>query len=495
MMTHLPERSFECISQTNRTFEAMDEYADAIRFFGAAGRHGHAARLARRCGMDNELMHLALQSPPEMMLDSARYLEERGELEKATTLYHKAGNAGKALELCFAHDLFEPLAGIVKSVADDEDADPKLVAKCASYFLDNGRYDDAARLLVKGGDHTRGLELIVEHDVKIDEELAEALTPPKGVDPGDGGISEEARKQLLMKIAAVCKNQGSYHLACKKYTQAGDKMKAMKALLKSGDTEKICFFAGVSRQREIYVMSANYLQTLRWHGDPELTKHIIQFYTKARAVESLSGFYESVAQIEIDEYRDYDKAADALRDAAKHLAKAASKGNADGHHDAAMRSLEGRTELVETFVRARALLADKNVAEAVELCQGMIADPRARDESEVTIRVGDVYAMMVEHWYQANDLRRCRELVAEMRGRAGLAAEPYLEATMLADIDGGGENGAGARGGRKAGSRREDGVAATSPAEEEGYLHGADDDADGEFYMDEEVRSDDDDGA
>ena len=140
----------------------MDEYADAIRFFGAAGRHGHAARLARRCGMDNELMHLALQSPPEMMLDSARYLEEHGELEKATTLYHKAGNAGKALELCFAHDLFEPLAGIVKSVADDEDADPKLVAKCAAYFLDNGRYDDAARLLVKGGDHARGLELIVE---------------------------------------------------------------------------------------------------------------------------------------------------------------------------------------------------------------------------------------------------------------------------------------------------------------------------------------------
>jgi len=464
----------------------MDEYADAIRFFGAAGRHGHAARLARRCGMDNELMHLALQSPPEMMLDSARYLEERGEFEKATTLYHKAGNAGKALELCFAHDLFDLLAGIVATVADDEDADPKLVAKCASYFLDNGRYGDAARLLVKGGDVARGLELIVEHDVKIDEALAEALTPPKSADPKeDGGISEEARKATLMKIAAVCKNQGSYHLACKKYTQAGDKMKAMKALLKSGDTEKICFFAGVSRQREIYVMSANYLQTLRWHGDPELTKHIVQFYTKARAVESLSGFYESVAQIEIDEYRDYDKAADALRDAAKHLAKS----KADGH-DALMRSLEARTELVETFVRARTLLAAGDVAEATRLCEHMIADPRARDESEVTIRVGDVYAMLVEHWYQARDLKRCRGLVAEMREAAGLAAEPYLEATMLAEIDGGAT---GAKGGdRKAGPRREDGFEATSPTEEEGYLHGADDDADGEFYMDEEVHSDDD---
>ena len=37
-------------------------------------------------------------------------------------------------------------------------------------------------------------------------------------------------------------------------------IQAMKALLKSGDTEKIIFFAGVSRQKEIYVMAANYLQ-------------------------------------------------------------------------------------------------------------------------------------------------------------------------------------------------------------------------------------------
>ncbi len=27
-------------------------------------------------------------------------------------------------------------------------------------------------------------------------------------------------------------------------------------------------------------MAANYLQTLNWHSDPELMKHIISFYTK-----------------------------------------------------------------------------------------------------------------------------------------------------------------------------------------------------------------------
>jgi intraflagellar transport protein 140 len=42
----------------------------------------------------------------------------------------------------------------------------------------------------------------------------------------------------------AAKHQGMYHLACKKYTQAGDRLKAMKALIKSGDTDKIVFFAG-----------------------------------------------------------------------------------------------------------------------------------------------------------------------------------------------------------------------------------------------------------
>lgn len=72
---------------------------------------------------------------------------------------------------------------------------------------------------------------------------------------------------------------------------------AMRALLKSGDTEKIIFFAGVSRQKEIYVMAANYLQSLDWRKDPEIMKNIIGFYTKGRALDSLAGFYDACAQV------------------------------------------------------------------------------------------------------------------------------------------------------------------------------------------------------
>ena len=126
--------------------------------------------------------------------------------------------------------------------------------------------------------------------------------------------------------------QGEYHLACKKYTQAGDKekvkiaivakclirlvyyniqlvyntclltsvrsfTKAMRALLKSGDTERIIFFTGVSKSRNIYVMAANYLQSLDWRKDPEIMKNIIGFYTKGRALDSLATFYDACAQV------------------------------------------------------------------------------------------------------------------------------------------------------------------------------------------------------
>ena len=58
----------------------------------------------------------------------------------------------------------------------------------------------------------------------------------------------------------LCVSQQEYRLATRKYTQAGMKDKAMDALLKSGDTEKIIYFATVLRSKEIWIRAANYLQ-------------------------------------------------------------------------------------------------------------------------------------------------------------------------------------------------------------------------------------------
>lgn len=51
--------------------------------------------------------------------------------------------------------------------------------------------------------------------------MAEKMTVSK--DSTD--MSEESRRELLEQIASCCMLQGSYHLATKKYTQAGNKLK------------------------------------------------------------------------------------------------------------------------------------------------------------------------------------------------------------------------------------------------------------------------------
>lgn len=72
----------------------------------------------------------------------------------------------------------------------------------------------------------------------------------------------------------------------------------MKSLLKSGDTEKIIFFANFCRQKELFLMAADFLRSLDWQNDPEVLKTIIHFYTSAKAQDLLADFYEAWAQVE-----------------------------------------------------------------------------------------------------------------------------------------------------------------------------------------------------
>ena len=127
--------------------------------------------------------------------------------------------------------------------------------------------------------------------------------------------------KTLELIGDAAFDQRLYTIAAKKYTEANNRTKAMKALMKSGDTQRVIFFANIQKQRETYIMAANYLQSLDWRKDPEVMKHIINFYTRAKSLESLASFYEACAQVEIDEFQDYDKAMSALAEAYKCLTR------------------------------------------------------------------------------------------------------------------------------------------------------------------------------
>lgn len=179
--------------------------------------------------------------------------------------------------------------------------------------------------------------------------IAEKMTlekPEKDVD------NERKRIATLEKIGDIALNQGNYHLATKKFTQAGNKLRAMKALLKSGDTEKICFFAQVSGQRDIYIMAGNYLQSLDWQNQPKVLQNIINFYTKGKAMDLLANFYVACAQVEIDEFQNYEKALEALNEASRSLAKVIDPRDED-MHKRAVEIVNSRIATVKRFLEIK----------------------------------------------------------------------------------------------------------------------------------------------
>lgn len=57
--------------------------------------------------------------------------------------------------------------------------------------------------------------------------MVAALTPPETLEASE-------RRDVLCDLAKALKKQGSFQLASKKYTQAGDRVRAIKCLVRSG---------------------------------------------------------------------------------------------------------------------------------------------------------------------------------------------------------------------------------------------------------------------
>ncbi|XP_023147519.2 intraflagellar transport protein 140 homolog isoform X1 [Amphiprion ocellaris] len=385
-----------------RHYEGHDDIKQAVHFYTRAQAYNNAIRLCKENNLDDQLMNLALLSNPEDMMEAACYYEEKGtHMDRAVALYHKAGYVSKALELAFATQQFSALQLIAEDL--NENSDPALLARCSDFFITHSQYEKSVDLLVAAKKYHQALELCLAQNLTITEDLAERMTITDSKD-----LSEEARKELLEKIADCCMRQGNYHLATKKYTQAGSKLKAMRALLKSGDTEKIIFFANVCRQKELFIMAANYLQSLDWRKNPEILKTIIGFYTKGRAPELLAGFYEACAQVEIDDYQNYEKALDALTEASKCLSK--SKEASAGQHEARLADLQHKITLIKKFVHIRRLYAE-DPREAAQLCEALLEEP----ELDPAVRIGDAFGFLIEHHCQQGSFQVAYRKLEELQ--------------------------------------------------------------------------------
>lgn len=222
-------------------------------------------------------------------------------------------------------------------------------------------------------------------------------------------------------------------MASKKFTQAGDRIRAMKCLVRSGNTDAVINFAKISKNAEIYTLAANYLQQMNWRGSMDIMKSIVTFYTQAKAFEQLAGFFESCAQVEIDEYRDYEKAIKALKESLRHLHNAATHnaGNSSSskHISELIDLLEKRIAVIERFVQAR-MFANKDPERMIDICEDLLHNVPHLEEA---VRVGDCLAMLIEFFHNKNDFARADKYLQEMLSR-NIQPQPFVEAEVLNDL-------------------------------------------------------------
>uniref|UniRef100_H2YTL4 Uncharacterized protein n=1 Tax=Ciona savignyi TaxID=51511 RepID=H2YTL4_CIOSA len=340
--------------------ESTGEMDVALKFYQQAADPLSLVRVYCYCGNLDKAAEVANETGDRAACyHLARQFENNDEIKQAIHFFTRAMAFGNAIRICKEHGFEDQLMNLALL------STPNDMIEAARHYEDRPDTLDKAVML-------------------LTEDLVEKLTIPKDF------MDQHQRERLLSKLAGCCMNQGEYHLACKKYTQAGDKEKAMRALLKSGDTEKIIFFAGVSRMRNLYVMAANYLQSLDWRKDPEIMKNIISFYTKGRALDSLAGFYDACAQVEIDEYQNYEKAMGALTEAFKCLTKAKMANKQQ--QESKITELKSRIALVKKFIQTRRLF-DSDPQEGIKQCHALLGE----QDLESSVRFGDVYGLLIEY--------------------------------------------------------------------------------------------------
>ena len=451
-------KAAEIVQETNnraaayhvaRQLENQGELREAINYYASSGCFNHAIRLAKAYGMDVELMRFATRSTPSLMLDCASYFEAKGELDKAVQLYHKGGDLSHALDVCFkAGDMMNNQRGpgrekdpakiaiakaafeLLNVIAKDLGAatSPQTLARCAEFLVQHKQYDKAVELYIMAKKYMHAIEMCSNNRVEISDAMCEMLTPK-----ADNSVMDSSqRKDVLKELAKALKKQGSYALASKKFTQAGDRIRAMKCLVRSGNTDSVINFAKISKNAEIYTLAANYLQQMNWRGSIDIMKAIVNFYTQAKSFEQLAGFFESCAQVEIDEYRDYEKAIGALKEALKHLNKANNTPGAAGGERVVqlIDLLEKRIDIIDKFVQARKC-ADTDTERMVDICDDLLHNVPNLEEA---VRVGDCLAMLIEHFHGKNQHQVADKYLREMLKR-NIQPQPFVDAGVLEDLN------------------------------------------------------------
>jgi tetratricopeptide (TPR) repeat protein len=293
-LTHFETSDRAALLFAGAALEQGGDLHGAMDYFRQSQSADQMLRVALLYGADaGTVFESAMNAKyPCLIGKAANFLETNSQFSKAIQLYGKIGQFKKAIEISVTHKLFDSLRILLSQIPGTNETLKSYQITAAEILLENLQYSHAVEVYVSIGETEKALGIFSAHfeDIELSEVTAEKLTPAKDY-PG--------RSEILAKIAKNLKKQGYFMAACKKYTQAGLKLKAVKCLIKSGDYEKVISFANTAREMEVYKISANFLMSLS-DPKPEVKKAIELFLTKAKDQESLKNFKDLMEGTPLD---------------------------------------------------------------------------------------------------------------------------------------------------------------------------------------------------
>ena len=372
--------------------EILKMQHDVIELFRNARQFAQAMDIALKYEMIDDILALSFSAPAPLVCRAARWFEEKREAKNAILLYSRCGRLNRALALCFAMKQYDALDEISDSL--NSKTDPQILIRCGRYFIDSERWSKAAQCLAFAKQFDEVIELCNKHSIKLQSSVIQELA------------DMQADHKILSRFAELCEQQGEFSVAATLYVKLKDHLASMKALIRSGDTGKVIKFANLVKKRETFILAANYLQTLNPRESEPMFKQVVQLYSKAKAPDKLARFYEAAAQVEIDEYQEYQKGYDLLQKAKTLFEKIDNVKN----KDQILHNMDKKIDWINKYLNAIEL-SKSEPKKGLQICVELL---RAKG-IENCLRPDDIYIVMVQCYVAQGNYKNAHKILEDLK--------------------------------------------------------------------------------
>ncbi|OHS94926.1 hypothetical protein TRFO_38925 [Tritrichomonas foetus] len=365
---------------------------EVIELFRKARQFAQAMDFALQYEMIDDILALSFSAPPSLVCKAARWFEEQKEAKNAILLYSRAGRMNRALGLCFTMKQYDALDEISDTL--NSKTDPGILIRCGQYFVESERWSKAAQCFALARQFNEVIELCNKHNIKLQNSVIQELSESKA-DP-----------EVMKRFAALCEQQGAFQTAATLYIKFKDHLSAMKALARTGDTDKVVKFANLIKKRETYILAANFIMTQKPREGDKLFDTVVQLYLKAKAPDKLGRFFEATAQTEIDEYQEYEKGLDLIQKGLKLIMNAPDV----KQKDQIVALMQMKIQLIEQYLAASKIVASEP-KKAMQMCVELLKNRFL----ENVMRSDDVYIVMVQACVAQGNFKNAHQILEDLR--------------------------------------------------------------------------------